>query len=56
MKHSYIETEVEGDESGQSAQGSIYEVSFGYHPDLEGYTTLMSDILELGVMFRRNIK
>ena len=25
----------------------IYEVSFGYNHKMEGYTTLMSDILEL---------
>jgi hypothetical protein len=28
-------------------KGGIYEVSFGYHPNLGGYTTLMSDIPEL---------
>ena len=28
-------------------KGGIYEVSFGYNPKMEGYTTLMSDILEL---------
>jgi hypothetical protein len=26
----------------------IYEVSFGYNPKMEGYTTLMSDIPTLG--------
>ena len=26
----------------------IYEVSFGYNPKMEGHTTLMSDIPELG--------
>ena len=26
-------------------KGGIYEVSFGYNPKMEGYTTLMSDIL-----------
>jgi hypothetical protein len=29
-------------------KGSIYEVNFGYHSKLEGYTTLMSDIPKLG--------
>ena len=29
-------------------KGGIYEVSFGYNPKMEGYTTLMSDIPELG--------
>ena len=29
-------------------KGGIYEVSFGYNPKREGYTTLMSDIPELG--------
>lgn len=28
-------------------KGGIYEVSFGYHSKLEGYATLMSDILTL---------
>ena len=28
-------------------EGSIYEVSFGDHSDLYGYTTLMSDIIKL---------
>lgn len=28
-------------------KGGIYEVNFGYHSKLEGYTTLMSDINEL---------
>ena len=28
--------------------GGIYEVSFGYNPNLDGYTTLMSDIPKLG--------
>ena len=28
-------------------KGSIYEVSFGYSPRMEGYATLMSDIPEL---------
>jgi len=29
-------------------KGGTYEVSFGYYPKMEGYTTLMPDILELG--------
>ena len=29
-------------------KGGIYEVSFGYNPQMGGYTTLMSDIPELG--------
>ena len=29
-------------------KGGTYEVSFGYNPKMEGYTTLMPDILELG--------
>jgi hypothetical protein len=29
-------------------KGGIYEVSFGYNPKREGYTTLMSDIPTLG--------
>ena len=33
-------------------KGGIYEVSFGYHSKLDGYTTLMSDIPELGDMFK----
>ena len=28
-------------------KGGIYEVSFGYNPKMEGYTTLMSDIPKL---------
>ena len=33
-------------------KGGIYEVSFGYNPKMEGYATLMSDILELYEKFR----
>ena len=29
-------------------KGGIYEVSFGYNPKMEGYTTLMLDIPALG--------
>nr|QNO51601.1 hypothetical protein FJOHDBIG_00050 [Methanosarcinales archaeon ANME-1 ERB6] len=29
-------------------KGSVYEVNLQYHSKIEGYTTLMSDILELG--------
>ena len=29
-------------------KGGIYEVSFGYNPEMEGYATLMSDISKLG--------
>ena len=29
----------------------IYRVSFGYNPNLDGYTTLMLDIPKLGEMF-----
>ncbi len=28
-------------------KGGIYEVSFGYNPKMEGYTTLMSHIPKL---------
>ena len=28
-------------------KGGIYEVSFGYNTNLDGYTTLMSDIPKL---------
>ena len=28
-------------------KGGIYEVSFGFHSKLDGYATLMSDILTL---------
>lgn len=28
-------------------EGGLYEVSFGDHSDLYGYTTLMSDIMKL---------
>jgi len=31
-------------------KGGIYEVEFGYHPKMGGYTTLMSDILKLYAM------
>ena len=34
-------------------KGDIYEVSFGYHSKMEGYTTLMSDIPELYAMVRK---
>ncbi len=29
-------------------KGSIYEVSFGFHSKMGGYTTLMSDMPKLG--------
>ena len=32
-------------------KGGIYGVSFGYNPEMEGYTTLMSDIPELDEMW-----
>ena len=28
-------------------KGGIYKISFGYKPEMEGYATLMLDILEL---------
>lgn len=31
-------------------KGGIYEVSFGYNPNLEGYATLMSDIPKLAAI------
>jgi len=31
-------------------KGGIYEVSFGYHFKMSGYTTLMPDIPKLGEM------
>ena len=31
-------------------KGGIYEINFGYHSKLDGYTTLMSDIPELYVI------
>ena len=31
-------------------KGGIYEVKFGYHSKMGGYTTLMSDMPKLGVM------
>jgi hypothetical protein len=37
-------------------EGGIYEVSFGYHSDLYGYTTLMSDIMKLGDMLYKVYK
>jgi hypothetical protein len=41
-------------------KGRIYEVSFGYHSKMEGYTTLMSDISKLSeiawLFKRRQIK
>ena len=33
-------------------EGGVYEVSFGYHSGLYGYTTLMSDILKLYTIMR----
>jgi len=34
-------------EMGSSSKGGIYEVTFGYHSKMGGYTTSMSDIPEL---------
>ena len=39
--------ELKGTRTNSHAEGCIYEVSFGYHSDLYGYTTLMLDITEL---------
>jgi len=36
-------------------KGGIYEVSFGYIPNLGGYTTLMSDIPKLCEIFGGNV-
>jgi len=33
-------------------KGGIYEVSFGYNPQMGGYTTLMSHMNELGEIAR----
>jgi hypothetical protein len=35
-------------EVSSQLKGDIYEVSFGYHLNLEGYATLMSNIPKLG--------
>jgi hypothetical protein len=40
-------------------KGGIYEVNFGYHSKMRGYTTLMSDIpklYEIARMFGGKIK
>jgi hypothetical protein len=37
-------------------EGCIYEVSFGYHSDLYGYTTLMSDIPMLYAIVSKRLK
>jgi len=37
-------------------KGGIYEVSFGYNPKMEGYTTLMSDIPELYAIMSKRLK
>ena len=34
----------------------VCEVSFGYHYDLYGYTTLMSDIMKLGAIVARFVE
>jgi hypothetical protein len=49
IKNSFIELRMMLKEMKISSRlkGGIYEVSFGYHSKLEGYATLMSDILEL---------
>lgn len=38
---------------GSSSGGGIYEVSFVYNTNLDGYTTLMSDIPKLDDMALR---
>lgn len=37
------------------SNGCLYEVNFGYNSDLEGYTTLMSDIPKLYAISRLNM-
>ncbi|HJH26446.1 MAG TPA: hypothetical protein C5S37_06640 [Methanophagales archaeon] len=38
---------LKGKKVSSQLKGGIYEVSFGYNPKMEGYTTLMSDIMKL---------
>ena len=44
---SFIENGVNEMKISSRLKGGIYEVSFGYHSKLDGYTTLMSDIPKL---------
>lgn len=37
-------------------EGGVYEVSFGYHSDLYGYATLMSDMMKLSAIAERDGK
>ena len=55
IKNSFIELKMRLKEMKISRQlrgGSIYKVSFGYHSKLDGYATLMLDILTLGEITR----
>lgn len=47
IKKPFIENEVKEMKISSRLKGGIYEVSFGFHSKLEGYTTLMLDISEL---------
>ena len=41
-------------EIGSSSKGGIYEVTFGYHSKMGGYTTSMSDIPKLYAIFAKD--
>jgi hypothetical protein len=46
-KDLYLEDGVGGHGINSRPEGSIYEVSFGHHSELHGYTALMSDMMKL---------
>ena len=58
IKKSFIELKMRLKEMKISSRlkGGIYEVSFGFHSKLDGYTTLMSDIPELYEMANWEVK
>ena len=46
-KDLHLEDGVGGHRINSRPEGGIYEVSFGHHSELHGYTALMSDIVKL---------
>jgi hypothetical protein len=55
--YSYLSKSYEVKMTGKfQPKGGIYEVSFGSHSKMGGYTTLMSDIPKLGDIAANSIR
>ncbi len=56
MSYGTIENGLKEMKISSLLKGGMYEVSFGYHSEMGGYTTLMSDIPKLYEIALYNIK